>query len=218
MSEMAIVSSRRVRLQQMAQDGNSGAEVALGLVETPNRFLSTVQIGITLVGIFAGAIGGATIAQALADLLAQLPLLAPYASAISLVLVVGTITFLNVVLGELVPKRIALQNTEGIAARIARPMRTLSVITWPIVRLLGFATDGVLALLRIRAQPKTSLTEEEIRMLVEQGAQAGIIEEVERDMVESDFLLRDRPLEALMTPRPEIVWPVSYTHLRAHET
>ena len=101
MSEMAIVSSRRVRLQQMAQDGNSGAEVALGLVETPNRFLSTVQIGITLVGIFAGAIGGATIAQALADLLAELPLLAPYASAISLVVVVGTITFLNVVLGEL---------------------------------------------------------------------------------------------------------------------
>ncbi len=206
MSEMAIVSSRRVRLQQMAQDGNSGAEVALVLVEKPNRFLSTVQIGITLIGIFAGAIGGATIARALADLLAQLPLLAPYASAISLVVVVGTITFLNVVLGELVPKRIAMQNTERIAAAIARPMHSLSVITWPIVRLLGLATDAVLALLRIKAEPKTSLTEEEIRMLVEQGAQAGIIEEVERDMVESVFLLGDRPLEAIMTPRPEIVW------------
>ena len=206
MSEMAIVSSRRVRLQQMAQDGNYGAEVALELVETPNRFLSTVQVGITLVGIFAGAVGGATIARALADLLAQLPVLEPYAAAISLILVVGTITLLTVVLGELVPKRVALHNTERIAVAIARPMRALSVVTWPIVRLLGLATDAVLALLRIEAEPKTSLTEEEIRMLVEQGAQAGIIEEVERDMVESVFMLGDRPLEAIMTPRPEIVW------------
>jgi len=206
MSELAIVSSRRVRLQQMAQDGNRGAEVALELTETPHRFLSTVQIGITLIGIFAGAIGGATIAQAFADLLAQIPTLAPYATAISIAVVVGTITFLTVVLGELVPKRIALQNTERIAAAIARPMRSLSVITWPIVRLLVLATDAILALLRVQAQPKTALTGEEIRMLVEQGAQAGIIEEVERDMVESVFLLGDRPLEAIMTPRPEIVW------------
>ena len=125
MSEMAIVSSRRVRLQQMAQDGNYGAEVALELVETPNRFLSTVQVGITLVGIFAGAVGGATIARALADLLAQLPVLEPYAAAISLFLVVGTITLLTVVLGELVPKRVALHNTERIAVAIARPMRAL---------------------------------------------------------------------------------------------
>lgn len=206
MSELAIVTSRRVRLQQMAQDGNHGAEVALGLAETPNRFLSTVQVGITLVGIFAGAIGGATIAQALTGLLVQLPALAPYASAISLAVVVGTITFFTVVLGELVPKRVALQNTERIAATVARPMRFLSVITWPIVRLLGLATDAVLVLLRLDAQPKTSLTEEEIRMLVEQGAQAGIIEQAERDMVESVFQLGDRPLEVIMTPRPEIVW------------
>lgn len=206
MSEMAIVSSRRVRLQQMAKDGNYGAEVALELVETPNRFLSTVQVGITLVGIFAGAIGGATIARALADLLAQFPVLKPYTAAISLFVVVGTITILSVVLGELVPKRVALNNTERIAAAIARPMRALSVITWPIVLLLGLATDAVLALFRLEAQPKTSLTEEEIRMLVEQGAQAGIIEAVERDMVESVFKLGDRPLEAIMTPRPEIVW------------
>jgi putative hemolysin len=206
MSELAIVSSRRVRLQQMAQDGNRGAEVALELTETPNRFLSTVQIGITLIGIFAGAIGGATIAQAFADLPAQIPILAPYATAISIAVVVGTITFLTVVLGELVPKRVALQNTERIAAAVARPMRALSVITWPVVRLLGVATDAVLALLGVQAQPKTALTEEEIRMLVEQGAQAGIIEEVKRDMVESVFLLGDRPLETIMTPRREIVW------------
>jgi putative hemolysin len=206
MSELAIVSSRRVRLQQMAQDGNYGAEVALELAETPNRFLSTVQVGITLVGIFAGAVGGATLAQALAEFMAQLPLLEPYANAISLFLVVGTITLSTVVLGELVPKRVALNNTEGIAAVIARPMRALSVVTWPLVRLLGLATDAVLAIFRLEAEPKTSLTEEEIRMLVEQGAQAGIIEEVEREMVESVFMLGDRPLEAIMTPRPEIVW------------
>ena len=206
MSELAIVSSRHVRLQQMAQGGNRGAEVALELAETPNRFLSTVQVGITLVGIFAGAIGGATIAQALTALLAEMPVLEPYASAISLALVVGGITFLTVVLGELVPKRIALQSAERIAAAVARPMRSLSVVTWPIVRLLGLATDAVLAVLRVKAQPKTTLTEEEIRMLVEQGAQAGIIEAVERDMVESVFQLGDRPLEAIMTPRSEIFW------------
>lgn len=206
MSELAIVSSRRVRLQQMAEDGNHGAEVALELVETPNRFLSTVQVGITLVGILAGAIGGATIARELTGLLVEIPVLEPYAGAISLVAVVGTITFLTVVLGELVPKRVALQNTERIAAAVSRPMRFLSVLTWPIVRLLSLATDVVLAIIRLDAQEKTSLTEEEIRMLVEQGAQAGIIEEIERDMVESVFLLGDRPLEAIMTPRPEIVW------------
>lgn len=206
MSELAVVSSRRVRLQQMAQDGDHGAEVALELAETPNRFLSTVQVGITLVGIFAGAIGGATIAQALADLLAEVPVLEPYAGAISLALVVGAITFLTVVLGELVPKRIALQSAERIASAVARPMRALSVVTWPIVRLLGLATDAVLSVLRVKALPKTALTEEEIRMLVEQGAQAGIIEAVERDMVESVFQLGDRPLETIMTPRSEIVW------------
>jgi putative hemolysin len=111
-----------------------------------------------------------------------------------------------VVLGELVPKRVALQNSERIAAAVARPMRGLSVITWPLVRLLSLATDAVLSVLQIDAQPKTALTEDEIRMLVEQGAQAGIIEAEERDMVESIFQLGDRPVEALMTPRPEIVW------------
>ena len=206
LSELAIVSSRRVRLQQMAQDGNYGAEVALELAETPNRFLSTVQVGITLVGIFAGAIGGATISRALADLLGEWAFLAPYAGAISLILVVGSITFFTVVLGELVPKRVALQNSERIAAAISRPMRVLSVITWPVVRVLGLATDAVLVIFRLDAQEKTTLTEEEIRMLVEQGAQAGIIEEVERDMVESVFQLGDRSLEAIMTPRTEIIW------------
>lgn len=206
LSELAIVSSQRVRLQQMAEDGSVGAVAALELAAMPGRFLSTVQVGITVVGIFAGAIGGATFAEAVAKPLGRVELLEPYARAISLIVVVGTITFLTVVLGELVPKRVALQNSERIAAIVARPMRSLSVVTWPVVRLLSLATDAILGILRIDAQPKTSLTEEEIRMLVEQGAQAGIIEAEERDMVESIFQLGDRPLEALMTPRPEIVW------------
>ncbi len=206
LSELAIVSSQTVRLQQMAENGNAGAAVALELAAMPNRFLSTVQVGITVVGIFAGAIGGATFARVLAVPLAEIRPLAPYAEAVSLVVVVSTITFLTVVLGELVPKRVALQNSERIAAMVARPMRGLSVITWPVVRLLSLATDAVLGILRVDAQPKTTLTEEEIRMLVEQGAQAGIIEAEERDMVESIFQLGDRPVEALMTPRPEIVW------------
>jgi putative hemolysin len=206
LSEMAIVSSQPVRLQQMALGGNSGAQVAMELAGTPNRFLSTVQVGITLVGIFAGAVGGASIAQPLAEFLSQIEFLAPYAGAISLFVVVGSITFLTVLLGELVPKRVALQNSERFAAAVAKPMRSLSVVTWPLVRLLSLATDAVLRLLRVDAQPKTALTEEEIRLLVEQGAQAGVIEAEERDMVESIFQLGDQPLEALMTPRPEIVW------------
>ncbi|HSM55850.1 MAG TPA: hemolysin family protein [Candidatus Sulfomarinibacteraceae bacterium] len=206
MSEIAVVSARRARLEQMARQGNHGARAALDLVETPNRFLSTVQVGITLVGIFAGAFGGATIAAPLAELLRELPLIDRWAGAISLFLVVGVITYLSVVIGELVPKRIALQSAERIASLVARPMRALSVLATPIVRLLSLSTDGVLALMGIKASPEEAVTEEEIKVLVEQSAQAGVIEEAERDMVESIFLLGDRPLEAMMTPRPEIVW------------
>lgn len=206
MSELAIVSARRVRLERMAREGNHGAQAALDLVDTPNRFLSTVQIGITLVGIFAGAYGGATIAGELATLLRQNELIEPYAGGLSLFIVVGAITYLSVVIGELVPKRIALQSAERISSVVARPMQLLSVLATPIVRLLSLSTEAVLKVLGIRAQPQSSVTEEEIRVLVEQGAQAGMIEEAERDMVESIFGLDDRPLEAMMTPRPEIVW------------
>jgi len=206
MSEMAIVSARRVRLERMAREGNHGARAALDLADTPNRFLSTVQIGITLVGIIAGAYGGATIAENLVGPLARIPWLEPYAGAISLTIVVGTITYLSVLLGELVPKRIALQSAERISSLVAAPMRGLSVLATPVVRLLSISTDVVLKLLGIEAQPESAITEEEIKVLLEQGAQAGMIEEVERDMVESIFRLDDRPLEAMMKPRTEIVW------------
>ena len=206
MSELAVISARRARLQIMANEGNQGARAALELAGSPNRFLSTVQAGITLIGILAGAFGGATIARELADLLASADALVPYAGAISFVLVVGTITFLTVVLGELVPKRIALQNTERIAALVARPMMALSRLARPIVHLFGLATDAMLRVLGIKTVAKAEVTEEEIKLLVEQSARAGIIEEVERDMVESVFRFGDRPLGTLMTPRPEITW------------
>ncbi len=206
MAEIAVVSARRVRLQQMAIGGDRGAQVALQMARSPNRFLSTVQVGITLVGIFAGAYGGARIAAPLAETLRGVSWLARYAEGLSLFLVVGVITFLSVVIGELVPKRIGLNSAERIAARVARPMQTLSVLATPVVRTLSLATEGVLGLLGIESSTEEEVSEEEIRVLVEQSAQAGIIEEAEREMVESVFRLNDRPLEAMMTPRPEIVW------------
>jgi putative hemolysin len=214
MSEIAVVSARQVRLQQRAQGGDQGAQAALDLAINPNRFLSTVQVGITLIGIFAGAFGGATVAQTLAAFLRELPFIERSATAISLVIVVTAITFLSVVLGELVPKRIALQAPERIAALIARPMNVLSTLATPIVRLLSIATDAVLTLLRIPTSQTDSVTQEEIRGMVEQGALSGVIAEEEQDMVERVFNLGDTPLEVLMTPRPEIAW----LEIRASET
>ncbi|MCA9972140.1 MAG: HlyC/CorC family transporter [Anaerolineales bacterium] len=206
MSEIAIVSSRRVRLQQQAQQGSRGAHTALELAEEPNRFLATVQVGITLVGIFAGAYGGATLAQELAPLLVDVPLIGRYSSGISLVLVVSGVTYLSVLIGELVPKRLALQNPERIATLVAGPMQLLSRLATPIVRLMSVSTDAVLRLLRVPQTVDTAVSEEEIRVMVRESAQAGVIEEAERDIVEQVFRFGDKRLEALMTPRTEIVW------------
>lgn len=206
MSEIAVVSARTIRLQQMVDKGSSGAAVALEMTQSPNRFLSTVQVGITLVSIFAGAFGGANIAGKLAILIEEAPLIGRYADSISLGLIIGAITFFSVVLGELVPKRIALQNAERIASIVARPMRFLSILAAPAVRLLSKTTEAVLTLLRIRGSVDTSASEEDIKVMAEQSAKAGIIEEAERDMVESIFRLDDRTLGAMMTPRMEIVW------------
>jgi putative hemolysin len=206
MSEMAVVSARKVRLQQRAEKGDAGARVALELANAPSRFLSTIQIGITLVGIFAGAFGGATIAAELDARLEQIPGLAPYSEAIALGAVVAAITYLSLIIGELVPKRLALNNPEGIAAKIARPMRQLSVIASPVVRLLGFSTESVLRLLGVRKNTEPPVTEEEIKLMIKQGAEAGVFDEAEQDMVTNVFRLGDRRTGALMTPRYEIVW------------
>lgn len=205
MSEIAILSARRVRLEQKAKSGSKGAETALELATHPDNFLSTVQIGITLVGIFAGAFGGATLAQELADIL--IPVVGErFATSASLAVVVGSITYLSVVMGELAPKQIALRNAETISALVSRPMKGLSWIATPVVRLLSGSTNALIRVLGIPKDSRAAVTEEEIKVMVEQGAQVGIIEEAERDMVEGVFRLGDYRLSAVMTPRPEIVW------------
>jgi putative hemolysin len=206
MSEMAVVSSRKTRLQQLAGTGNSRARDALVLANNPDRFLSTVQIGITLVGVLAGAFGGATIAEQIGFRLSDVPALAQYGEAIGVGIVVLAITYLSLIFGELVPKRLALNNPERIASLIARPMGVLSVLASPFVRLLSFSTGAVIKLLRIRSSTEPPVTEEEIRFLIEQGTQAGVFEESEQDMVESVFRLGDRRVSALMTPRLDVVW------------
>jgi putative hemolysin len=204
MAEIAIISSRKARLQQMANEGNTNARAALDLANSPGDFLSTVQIGITLVGILAGAFGGATIAEEVAPYIASVPALAPYSEAIGVVTVVVIITYLTIVVGELVPKRIALNGAEKIAAAVASPMRIISLIAMPAVRLLSASTGLILWALRIKPSMEPPVTEEEIRVLIDQGAKAGVFEEAESDMVESVFRLGERRVSAMMVPRTEM--------------
>lgn len=206
MSEIAVVSARKARLQQLANEGNAKARAALELASSPNRLLSTVQIGITLIGILAGVLGGATIAEELAQRLSTMPLFAPYGKVIALGAVVLGITYLSLVIGELVPKRLALHNPERIACAVATPMRAISVMASPVVHLLSVSTDAVLRILGIRPVAEPPVTEEEIKILIEQGTKAGAFEEAERYMVERVFRLADRRVGELMTPRTEIIW------------
>ena len=206
MSELAIVSARKVRLQQLASQGNRKARIALELANAPNQFLAIVQIGITLLAILSGAFGESTIGRRLIPLLNSVPWLAPYSEALSSVVAVLIITYLTLIIGELVPKRLALNYPEKIAAFVAVPMRMLANIASPIVYLLSASTDLVVRLLGIKPSTEPQVTEEEIRVLIEQGTEAGTFEEAEQDMVERVFRLGDRPVNALMTPRPDIVW------------
>lgn len=206
MSEMAVVLARKALLKQRAEEGNEGARAALGLAKEPTKFLSTTQIGITLVAILTGAFGGATIAGEAALFLENFAFIAPFSHAISIVAVVLCITYLSLVFGELVPKRIALSNPERISSLLAAPMHTFSVIISPIIFLLSTSTDLVLRMLRIKPYVEPTVTEEEIRVLIEQGTTEGVIEEEEQDIVERVFHLGDRRVDAIMTPRGEIVW------------
>lgn len=207
MSEMAVVSARKTRLQQLANQGDLRAQAALDLANSPNRFLSTVQIGITLVGILAGAFGGATLSQSIAELLNRVPALEPFSGTLSLLLVVLLITYLSLVVGELVPKRLALNAPEKIATAIAIPMQLLSAIASPAVRLLSASTEVGLKLFGVGpTESEPLVTEDEIKVLLEQGREAGMFEAAEQDMVERIFRLDDQPISALMTPRPDIVW------------
>jgi putative hemolysin len=206
MSEIAIISARKARLEERASRGDARARAALELANAPAEFLSAVQIGITLIGILTGAFGGATIADAVAANLARIAWLAPYSQALAVGLVVVCITFLSLVLGELVPKRLALSDPERIASIMARPMHSLARVTAPVVRLLTVSTNVVLRVLGVRPSAEPPVTEEEIQVLIEQGTRAGVFEEAEQDMVEGVLRLGDRQISTMMTPRTEIIW------------
>ncbi len=205
-AEIAIVSARRHRLQQLAEKGRRSARVALRLADSPNEFLSTVQIGITLIGILSGAVGGATVARELSPLLEQVPVLAPYREGLSFGLVVAAITFLSVVIGELVPKRLALASPEELACTMAPTMRWLSRVSAPVVHLLSESTDILLKLLGVSGNSEPDITEDEIKAMIRQGADSGVFEEVEHDMVQRVLRLGDRTIKTLMTPRTDICW------------
>jgi putative hemolysin len=205
-SEMAVVASRRARLHERARAGDRAAVIALELHNAPNVFLSTVQIGITLVGVLLGAVGERAVATDLAAVLARVPSLAVYSDALALGLVVIAITYASLVLGELVPKRLALYHPEAIARIVARPMRLLSWLTYPAVRLLSVSVDLCLKLLRARAPAEPTITEGEIRSMIEEGTRAGVLLKAEQDLLTNVIRFADRNISLLMTPARDIVW------------
>lgn len=204
MSEIAVVSSKRIRLQKLAENGSHGAKTALELSEHPSRFLSTVQVGITLIGIFNGAFGEASLVADLTPQIAAVPLLASYAREIALGIVVVGITFSSLILGELVPKRIAMQYPEAIAALISPPMKLLSRLMGPFVKILTVATDFMLRLLGLHHAKEDVISEEEIAGLLRESTNAGIFEKTEHEIVSRALRLDDQPVAALMTPRMDI--------------
>jgi len=206
LGEIALVSARKARLQQWSNEGNARARAALDLAQNPKRFLSTVQIGITLVGIFSGAFGGATLSDSIALGLARFPLLADYAHPLAFGIVVLAITFMTLLFGELVPKRLGLNHPERIACLAARPMRVMSWIAAPVAGILDASSDLALWLLRVKPSEEPPVTEEELKILIEQGTEAGTFETQERDIFHRVIRLGNRQVSALMTPRSEVVW------------
>lgn len=207
MSELAVVSARRARLQMMADKGNPGARAAIRLQDDPSRFLSTVQIGITLVGIIAGAYGATALAEDVQPLIVKwAPSLAGNASIIAYTLVIVATTYLSLIIGELVPKRIALSAPETFASIVAPPMAMLSRITFPIVFILRGSTNLLLAILGLGKMKSDGVTEEEIESMIEEGAASGAIDAEERQMIRGVMRLADRDVRSIMTPRKEVVW------------
>lgn len=206
MSEMSIVSSRKARLRAKAEAGRKSYRRALHAAENPSRYLSTIQIGITLIGTLAGAFGGATIAHPLANALSAWPPLVPYAQGIAVAIVVLSITFLSIVLGELVPKQIALSAPEAVAATVVPVLEIIARIFRPVVSFLSRATVLMLKLIRIPEHPDHAISEEEIRIVLMEGEKSGVVEEQERSMVEGVFYLGDRPVETFMTHRSDVTW------------
>jgi putative hemolysin len=206
MSELAVVSARKARLKLRAAEGKPGYQAALELSENPGHFLSTVQIGITTIAILTGAFGGATIAEQLAALFTSLGLDPSTSDIISVLLVVSLITYISLIIGELAPKQIALINPERVSAAVARPMKILSRITAPLVKFLSWSTSIVLGIINIKAAPEPSVSEEEVKLLIDQGAEIGVFTPIEDIIVDQVFRLSDLTVESLTTPRTEVVW------------
>lgn len=206
MSEIAIISSRKIKLQKMANEGNENANIALKLANSPNQFLSTIQVGITLIGILAGAFGGATLAERIGDLFGSIGPLAPYSEIIGVVIVVLIITYLSLIIGELVPKRLGLNNPEKKATKIAKPMKILSEVSMPVIYVLSASTDFMLRILGVKETKEETVTEEEIKLLIEEGTQAGTFEKAEQDIIQRVFSLDNLKVSTLMKPRKDIIW------------
>jgi putative hemolysin len=206
LAEMAVVSSRRLRLQAMAEEGSRGAARALTLLENPSRFLSGVQVGITGISVASGALGGATLGARLGDVLERFPLFAGRGHEIAVALVVVAITMLSLIVGELLPKRIALSNPERIAAKVARPLQIVVAGARPLVWLLEKITKTTLALLHIPEERDDDVTEEEVKLAIAEGTEAGVIHEVEQEMMHGVLRLADNTVTSVMTPRPDVFW------------
>ncbi|MBV8702378.1 MAG: DUF21 domain-containing protein, partial [Acetobacteraceae bacterium] len=196
MSELALVSARRARLAVLERQGLAGAALARRLIDDPQTFLPTVQVGVTLVSVFTGVLGGARLAERLAVALARVPLVAPAADTLAIALVVVGTTYLTLVLGELVPKQLALRRPEHVAARVARPIAWIARATAPVVWLLGQSTALVLRLFGLSRAARETVTEEELKALLAEGARAGVLEAEERDMIERVLRLADKPVRA----------------------
>ena len=206
LSEMAIVSASKPLLKQMEREGNRSAALAVALAEDSGKFLSTVQVGITLVGTLAGAYGGATIAEKLEDSFNMIPFVAPHGQSVSMVIVVAIITYLSVVIGELVPKQLALSNPERLALWVARPMTFLSNFCSPVVVILERSADVMLFLMRVKKKSEDNVTEAEVKAVLSGGAESGVIEKSEHDMLQRIIRLGDRDINSVMTHRMEIAY------------
>ncbi len=207
MTELAVVSSRRSKLQSRAEKGDRGARAALKLAEEPTHFLSAVQVGITLIGILAGAYGQAAIAGELNHILERgVPALAPWSEFIATAIVVVLITYVSLIVGELVPKRLALIFPETIAAKMAAPISTLAIVLHPFVVLLTASTSGILKVMGVKDRDGSDVTQEEVETMIAEGTSAGLIEPEEQEMIEEILTLGDRPIRVAMTPRHEVFW------------
>jgi len=213
LSEMSLVSSQKARLLTKARKGKKSYKRALSAKEQPGRFLSTIQIGITLIGILAGAFGGSTLTEPLRQVLIQIPLLVPYAEGFAVAVVVIGITYFSIVLGELVPKQVALSKPEAIASLVVPILDGIALIFKPLVSFLSLSTSVLLKILHIREAPIHTMTEEELQIALQEGQQSGIVMENERSMVEGIFYLGDRPVETFMTYRSDVTWIDSNTSL-----